>query len=158
MSEQSHHEISRSTSANRRSAIVPRRRARELDRKADDRDDGCAPPVRQRGPPTAIAVVSGECGGLGVGHRLTDHRLRSVALSTSGSSSLPVVCSSFVMWVVAQGWIGDIFSGSGTDPNTGPLIIVLALAMTPAFVAAPYVGRIPLAEAWRRRAHGSGSV
>ena len=47
------------------------------------------------------------------------------------------------MWVVAQGWIGGIFTGSGTDPNTGPLIIVLALAMTPAFVAAPYVGADP---------------
>jgi hypothetical protein len=60
---------------------------------------------------------------------------------------------SFAMWVVAQGWIGGIFSGSGTDPNTGPLVILLALAMTPAFVAAPYVGRTPLAEAWRR--HGA---
>jgi hypothetical protein len=59
---------------------------------------------------------------------------------------------SFVMWVVAQGWIGGIFSGSGTDPNTGPLIIVLALAMTPAFVAAPYAVRTPLVEGWRR--HG----
>ena len=60
---------------------------------------------------------------------------------------------SFAMWVVAQGWIGGIFSGSGTDPNTGPLIVVLALAMTPAFVAAPYVGRTPLVDAWRR--HGA---
>jgi hypothetical protein len=57
---------------------------------------------------------------------------------------------SFVMWVVAQGWVGGIFSGSGTDPNTGPLIIVLALAMAPAFVAAPYAVRAPLVEAWRR--------
>jgi hypothetical protein len=60
---------------------------------------------------------------------------------------------SFAMWVVAQGWIGGIFSGSGTDPNTGPLVIVLALAMTPACVAAPYVGRTPFVEAWRR--HGA---
>lgn len=60
---------------------------------------------------------------------------------------------SFAMWVVAQGWIGGIFSGSSTDPNTGPLIIVLALAMTPAFVAAPYAGPTPLAQAWRR--HGA---
>jgi hypothetical protein len=57
---------------------------------------------------------------------------------------------SFVMWVVAQGWIGGIFSGSGTDPNTGPLVIVLALAMTPVFVAAPFALRTPLVEAWRR--------
>jgi hypothetical protein len=60
---------------------------------------------------------------------------------------------SLVMWVVAQGFIGGIFTGSGTDPNTGPLVIVLALAMTPAFVAVPYVGRTPLVEAWRR--HGA---
>src|SRR6202044_3232754 len=59
---------------------------------------------------------------------------------------------SFAMWVVAQGWVGGILSGSGTDPNTGPLVILLALAMTPAFVAAPYVGRTPLADAWRQ--HG----
>jgi hypothetical protein len=58
-----------------------------------------------------------------------------------------------VMWVVAQGFIGGIFTGSGTDPNTGPLVIVLALAMTPAFVAVPYVGQTPLVEAWRR--HGA---
>ena len=60
---------------------------------------------------------------------------------------------SFAMWVVAQGWVGGIFSGSGTDPNTGPLVIVLALAMTPAFVAVPYAARTPLVEAWRR--HGT---
>ena len=36
-----------------------------------------------------------------------------------------------VLWCTGQGWLGGIFSGSGTDPNTGPLIIVLALAMVP---------------------------
>ena len=60
---------------------------------------------------------------------------------------------SFAMWVIAQGWLGGIFSGSGTDPNTGPLVIVVALAMTPAFVAAPYAMRTPFVEAWRR--HGA---
>jgi hypothetical protein len=59
---------------------------------------------------------------------------------------------SLVMWVLAQGFVGGIFSGSGTDPNTGPLIVVLAMAMTPAMVAAPYVGRTPLVEAMR--SHG----
>jgi hypothetical protein len=58
---------------------------------------------------------------------------------------------SFVMWVLAQGWIGGIFSGSGTDPNTGPLVIVIALAMTPAVVA-PSGARTPLIEAAGR--HG----
>jgi hypothetical protein len=37
-----------------------------------------------------------------------------------------------VLWVTGQGWLGDIFTGSGTDPNTGPLVILLALAMVPA--------------------------
>jgi hypothetical protein len=58
---------------------------------------------------------------------------------------------SVAMWVSGQG-LGGIFTGSGTDPNTGPLIVVLALAMTPARLAAPYVGRTPLAESLRR--HG----
>ena len=56
---------------------------------------------------------------------------------------------SVVMWVAGQGLVGNIFTGSGTDPNTGPLIVVLALAMTPACVAAPYVGSTPLAQALR---------
>jgi hypothetical protein len=56
---------------------------------------------------------------------------------------------SLAMWVSGQG-LGGIFTGSGTDPNTGPLIVVLAMAMTPARVAAPFVGRTPLFEALRR--------
>ncbi|MBV8463318.1 MAG: hypothetical protein JO368_08495, partial [Acidimicrobiales bacterium] len=59
---------------------------------------------------------------------------------------------SLVMWASGQG-LGGIFTGSGTDPNTGPIIVVLALSMTPAVLAAPYVGPTPLAEAFRR--HGS---
>ena len=34
-------------------------------------------------------------------------------------------------WISGQG-LGGIFTGSGTDPNTGPLIVLLALAMVPA--------------------------
>ena len=34
-------------------------------------------------------------------------------------------------WVSGQG-LGGIFTGSGTDPNSGPLIVLLALAMAPA--------------------------
>jgi hypothetical protein len=58
---------------------------------------------------------------------------------------------SLAFWVTGQGF-GGIFTGSGTDPNTGPIIVVLAMAMTPARVAAPYVGLTPLAESLRR--HG----
>jgi hypothetical protein len=56
---------------------------------------------------------------------------------------------SAVMWVAGQGLLGNILTGSGTDPNTGPLIVVLALAMTPARVAAPFVGSTPLGKALR---------
>ena len=58
---------------------------------------------------------------------------------------------SLAFWLTGQG-LGGIFTGSGTDPNTGPIIAVLAMAMTPALVAAPYVGRTPLAESLHR--HG----
>ena len=49
-----------------------------------------------------------------------------------------------VWWITAQGWLGGVFTGSGTDPNTGPLVVVLALAMVPAATAgrsspAPFV-------------------
>jgi hypothetical protein len=72
-------------------------------------------------------------------------RRPGVFLAAGGALSL-------AMWILGQGWIGGIFSGSGTDPNSGPLLIVLALAMMPALVAAPFVGRTPLYEALTR--HG----
>jgi hypothetical protein len=39
-------------------------------------------------------------------------------------------------WVSGQG-LGGIFTGSGTDPNSGPLVVLLALAMVPAVVPDP---------------------
>ena len=42
-----------------------------------------------------------------------------------------VACWRRFFWVSGQG-LGGIFTGSGTDPNTGPLIVLLALAMVPA--------------------------
>ena len=39
-------------------------------------------------------------------------------------------------WVSGQG-LGGIFTGSGTDPNSGPLIVLLALAMVPAVLPDP---------------------
>ena len=47
-------------------------------------------------------------------------------------------------WVSGQG-LGGIFTGSGTDPNTGPLIILLALAMVPAALPDPSTWRSPFA-------------
>jgi hypothetical protein len=65
---------------------------------------------------------------------------------------------SLVMWVAGQAF-GGILTGSGTDPNCSPLIIVLALAMTPACVAAPFVGSTPLEQAWRdHRVLASGGI
>ena len=52
-------------------------------------------------------------------------------------------------WVSGQG-LGGIFTGSGTDPNTGPLIILLALAMVPAVLPDPATWRSPLARALSR--------
>ena len=52
-------------------------------------------------------------------------------------------------WVSGQG-LGGIFTGSGTDPNTGPLIILLAMAMVPAVLPDPSTWRSPLAAALSR--------
>ena len=52
-------------------------------------------------------------------------------------------------WVSGQG-LGGIFTGSGTDPNTGPLIILLALAMVPVVLSDPSTWRSPLALALSR--------
>jgi hypothetical protein len=42
---------------------------------------------------------------------------------------------SFLMWAAAQGLVGNVFTGNDTDPNTGPMVIVLAAAMVPTAVA-----------------------
>jgi hypothetical protein len=52
-------------------------------------------------------------------------------------------------WVSGQG-LGGIFTGSGTDPNTGPLLILLALAMVPAALPDPATWRSPFAIALSR--------
>ena len=55
------------------------------------------------------------------------------------------VLSTF-FWVSGQG-LGGIFSGSGTDPNSGPLVVLLALAMVPAALPDPATWRSPLSTA-----------
>ena len=57
---------------------------------------------------------------------------------------------SFLMWIVAQGLVGDVFSGSDTDPNTGPLVILLAAAMVPTVIASKEAWRSPAGEVLRR--------
>jgi hypothetical protein len=55
---------------------------------------------------------------------------------------------SLVFWVTGQG-LGGIFTGSGTDPNTGPLVVLLALSMTPTVEADAFFDRAPLASLLR---------
>jgi hypothetical protein len=40
------------------------------------------------------------------------------------------VASAAAIWVVAEN-LGEILTGTGTDPNTGPLLILLAAAYWP---------------------------
>src|ERR1700722_1193087 len=56
----------------------------------------------------------------------------------------------FLMWIAGQGLVGDVFTGSDTDPNTGPLVILLAAAMVPTVIASKEAWRSPAAEVLRR--------
>ncbi len=55
------------------------------------------------------------------------------------------VLSTF-FWVSGQG-LGGIFTGSGTDPNSGPLVVLLALAMVPAALPDRATWRSPISTA-----------
>ncbi len=57
---------------------------------------------------------------------------------------------SFLMWIAAQGLVGNVFSGYDTDPNTGPLVILLAAAMVPTVIASREAWRSPAGEILRR--------
>ena len=76
---------------------------------------------------------------LAAGHRLADRRLRApvVRRPTPFLAAGGLLATFF--WVSGQG-LGGIFTGSGTDPNTGPLIVLLALAMVPAVLPDPAHG------------------
>jgi hypothetical protein len=61
-------------------------------------------------------------------------------------------------WVSGQG-LGGIFTGSGTDPNSGPLVVLLALAMAPAVLPEREVWLSPFSTAlFRHPALVLGSV
>ncbi len=49
-------------------------------------------------------------------------------------------------WMSGQG-LGGIFTGSGTDPNSGPLVVLLALTMVPAMLPDPATWRPPFSTA-----------
>ena len=57
---------------------------------------------------------------------------------------------SLLMWIAGQGLVGNVFTGSGTDPNTGLLVILLAAAMVPTFIASKEAWRSPAGEILRR--------
>jgi len=56
----------------------------------------------------------------------------------------------FLLWIAGQGLVGNLFTGSDTDPNTGPLVILLAATMVPTVVASREAWRSPAGEVLRR--------
>jgi MFS family permease len=64
---------------------------------------------------------------------------------------------STLFWLSGQG-LGGILTGSGTDPNTGPLIVVLALAMVPTVVARRSEWSSPASRLFRRGPVLAGTV
>ncbi len=56
-----------------------------------------------------------------VGLGVTARRMRNVSLLAQAGSSL-------LMWLTNQS-LGGLCTGSGTDPNSGPLIAVMALTL-----------------------------
>ncbi len=55
-----------------------------------------------------------------------------------------------LLWIAGQGLIGNLFTGSDTDPNTGPLVVLLAAAMVPAVIASREEWRSPAGVVLRR--------
>jgi hypothetical protein len=56
----------------------------------------------------------------------------------------------FLLWIAGQGLIGNLFTGNDTDPNTGPIILLLAAAMVPTVIASKGEWRSPAGEILRR--------
>jgi hypothetical protein len=56
----------------------------------------------------------------------------------------------FLLWIAGQGLVGNLFTGSTTDPNSGPLVILLAAAMVPTVIASREAWRSPAGEVVRR--------
>jgi len=69
------------------------------------------------------------------------------------------VLLSVAFWLTSQG-AGGILTGSGTDPNTAPLVILLALSMLPREVARPTSWSPPISRLVRRHPalFGAGTV
>jgi len=90
-------------------------------------DDDVAALVAHRGLEVSIALAT-VCAVVAVGTFLPVVAARATIVGA-------VVLAAF-FWVVGEAF-GNIFSGSGTDPNTGPLLILMAAAFWPRRIEAP---------------------
>jgi hypothetical protein len=79
---------------------------------------------------TAAAAAAGRGVTVALGLALISAAIGLGVLSARWSS--PALAASVIVamlyWILGQG-LGGIFTGSGTDPNTGPLLVLLAAAM-----------------------------
>lgn len=76
--------------------------------------------------------------GVGVALRWHDQALMGAAVGVA-----------LLIWVFGEG-LGGVLTGTGTDPNTGPLLILLALALTPS--VGDRAGTDPRLPAWQGEA------
>jgi len=90
-------------------------------------DDAAATLVAHRGLGFSIALAVA-LGVIALGPFLS--------VTTGRALIVTAVVLSTVIWVVGQG-LGGVFSGSGTDPNSGPLLILVAAAFWPRRVRDP---------------------
>ena len=80
---------------------------------------------------------------LAAGHRIPDHRVRAPVFRRPTPFLAAGGLLATFFWVSGQG-LGGIFTGSGTDPNYRPLIVLLALAMVPAVLPDADVLAVPV--------------
>ncbi len=80
---------------------------------------GLAGAAAHRGPEISI-VLAAACGGIAVG---------ALARPLIGPALALAAAMGVLLWI-AEG-LGGVFTGQGTDPNTGPLLIVLAACFLP---------------------------
>jgi len=90
-------------------------------------DDTVARLVAHRGLGVSI-VLAAVCAVIAVGAFLPAAAGRATIVMAAALAT--------VIWVVGEGF-GNVFSGSGTDPNTGPLLILMAAAFWPRRVETP---------------------
>jgi hypothetical protein len=97
-------------------------------------DDALAHALAGRGVQASIAlavlcIVAGAAVGLG--------RFAGIDLTRIGVTVAVII--GLLLWVVQD--FGEIFTGQGTDPNTGPLLILLAAAFWPLRASAAAAAR-----------------